>query len=367
MPRKKGGVSYPRKGIGSSGGSRSSYASAPQGRGLNANTAQYSRNNAANASKYQKKKMSRGKKIGIGIAIALVVILVGVGAAGALYVNSLQKTLSFDDPEEERELREALAPVKNPEDPFYMLLIGSDARGDEAARSDVNILVRVDPANAKVTMVSIPRDTKVTIDGYGTQKINAAYAYGGASLAVSTMSEFAGVPISHYAEIHFSELVQLVDSLGGVEVDVPIAINDPDAGGSIAAGVQTLNGEQSLIFARSRAYADGDFQRTANQRILLEAIINKVLSLPATALPGAIQNLAACVTTDFSVIDLVSLAQKFQAADGMTMYSGMAPSSTAMIDGVSYVITDEVAWTEMMTLVDSGGDPATLAMDETAS
>ena len=326
----------------------------------------YSRSNPS-YSHAAAKKTSRGKKIGIGVAVALLVVFAGVGTAAALYINSLNSALSFDNEEDAQALREALAPVENENDPFYVMLLGSDARGDEASRSDVNILLRVDPGKGQLTMVSIPRDTKVEIEGHGTQKINAAYAFGGAPLAVKTMSDFTGVPISHYAEIHFNELVQLIDALGGVEVDVPSAIDDPNAGGSLEAGLQTLNGEQALIFARSRHYADGDFTRTSNQRILLQAVINKVLALPAPELPGTIQNLAQCVSTDYNVGDVVSLAQKFQSAGELAVYSGMVPSSTAMIGGVSYVITDDAAWVEMMKVVDAGEDPAALVESLAAS
>lgn len=327
-------------------------------RPANAELSQYSRNNP-NSPYGGKRKMSTKKKVALSVVGVLAIVLVGVGIAAALYVNSLNQAMSFSDKEEEMELREALAPVESAEDPFYMLLLGSDARsGEEASRSDVMILLRVDPSNGKLTMVSVPRDTKVEIEGYGTQKINAAYAYGGASLAVETVSKFAGVPISHYAEIHFEELEQAVDSLGGVTVDVPEAIYDDQLNASLSAGVQTLNGEQALVFARSRAYADGDFTRTSNQRILLTAIMKQVLALPAVELPGAVQTLAQCATTDYSVTDAVALAQQFQSAGDLTMYSGMVPSSTATIDGVSYVLTDEAAWAETMKIVNAGDDPA---------
>ncbi|CDD78428.1 cell envelope-related function transcriptional attenuator common domain protein [Cryptobacterium sp. CAG:338] len=103
----------------------------------------------------------------------------------------------------------------------------------------MTILARVDPKEKEVTLISIPRDTQVDIPGHGTQKINAAYAFGGASLAVDTVSELAGVPISHYAEIDFDGFKAVVDALGGIEVDVPMEINDDMAGGHVDAGPPT--------------------------------------------------------------------------------------------------------------------------------
>ena len=312
----------------------------------------------------KRKKPSRGKKAVLVMLIALACVLGLAGGAAALYLNSLNQALSFDDKEEESQLRAALAAPtpEAKEKPFYMLLLGSDAReGDEASRSDVMILLRVDPEKGQLTMVSIPRDTMVDLPGYGRSKINAAYAYGGASGAVEAVKKFTGVPISHYAEIHFQELEQLVDALGGVWVNVPVT-NDQtgssNSGMRLDAGEQLLNGEQALAFARERyGYERGDFQRADNQKILLQAIIKKVLSLSPIDLPGTIQQLASCVTTDYSVTDIIALAQKFQGAGSIAFYSATVPSSTMTLDSVSYVVTDQAAWTDMMQRVNAGADP----------
>ena len=126
----------------------------------------------------------------------------------------------------------------------------------------------------------------------------------------------------------------------------------------IEAGEQHLNGEQALVFARSRAYVDGDFTRTANQRKLIQALVDKVLALPVTELPGVIQAAAKCVTTDMKVNDIISLAQQFKDDGDLLMYSAMLPSVTGYVDGVSYVFADEDKVAEMMKVVDQGGDPS---------
>ena len=112
------------------------------------------------------------------------------------------------------------------------------------------------------------------------------------------------------------------------------------------------------MFARSRAYIDGDFTRTSNQRKLIEALANKVLSLPVTELPGVVQAAAKCVTTDMKIADIISLAQQFQGNGDLTMYSAMLPSITGYVGDVSYVFADEDKVTEMMQIVGSGGDPS---------
>ncbi|MEG0072048.1 MAG: LCP family protein [Raoultibacter sp.] len=324
---------------------------------------QYSRH--ANQYSRRKQGMSRGKKIGIGALVVLLVMVVGAGTAVALYMGDINAKLSGNKTvQEQKAIKDVTIPVKNFTDPFYMMLIGSDKRvnnDEDGQRSDTNILVRVDPTTSIVTMVSIPRDTEIEIDGQGTNKFNAAYNYGGVAATVKEASQLCGVGISHYAEINFEELINLVDAVGGVEVKVPEIIDDPDAGDIvIQPGLQVLDGKSALVFARSRAYVDGDFTRTSNQRLLIEALVNKILALPVTEIPGVIQNAAKCVTTDLAVNDILSLAMQFKEAGAMTMYSAMVPSTTADIKGVSYVIADQALLKKMMGVVDSGGDPSTV-------
>ena len=329
-------------------------------------TSQYSRSNP----NYQKKnrKGSRGKKIAIAVVLAVLVVFVGAGTAAALWVNSVNDTLTKGQKSatELDEINDVLVKTTSFDEPFYMMLIGSDARADDesmGARSDTNIVVRVDPTTNSATLVSIPRDTMINIDGYGYCKFNAAYSYGGAALAIKEASELLGVNISHYAEVDFDSLIGLVDTVGGVDVTVDQRINDPDADGSvigqkkiiIEAGEQHMDGETALVFARSRAYVDGDFTRTANQRKLIAALAEKILSMPLAKLPGIVQTAAGSITTDMSVTDLYSLATQFQDGE-LTMTSCMVPSITGMYKSASYVFCDENALATMMQTIEAGGD-----------
>lgn len=310
----------------------------------------------------KRKKRRKGLKIFLIILAAILVICLGIGIAVALWLNSVSDSMKMSD--QDQAALNGVLTESSVNDPYYVLLLGSDAReSDVASRSDTMILARVDARAGKVTLVSIPRDTKVEIPGHGTQKINAAYAFGGAAGAVEAVEDFAGVEISHYAEIHFDELETAVDELGGVWIDVPVSNNQTGAsntGTELNAGMQRMNGEQALAFARERfGYNEGDFQRAENQRLLVQAIADQVLSLPATDLPGAVQSLASCVSTDYSLNDLITLAQTFQSAERYTFYSAMVPSTTQTIDGVSYTITLEDKWADMMQMVDTGQDPST--------
>lgn len=299
----------------------------------------------------------------------MLVVFVGAGTAAALWVNSVNDTLTKGQKSatELDEINDVLVKTTSFDEPFYMMLIGSDARADDesmGARSDTNIVVRVDPTTNSATLVSIPRDTMINIDGYGYCKFNAAYSYGGAALAIKEASELLGVNISHYAEVDFDSLIGLVDTVGGVDVTVDQRINDPDADGSvigqkkiiIEAGEQHMDGETALVFARSRAYADGDFTRTANQRKLIAALAEKILSMPLAKLPSIVQTAAGSITTDLSVTDLYSLATQFQDGGELAMASCMVPSITGMYKSASYVFCDENALASMMQTIEAGGD-----------
>lgn len=314
----------------------------------------------------RKKSKQIGKKKK-ALLITLMVLLAVIGLSGgaiALYLDSLNQAMSFQNKQEEIELKAALAEptVMTKEAPFYMLVLGSDARDiSEASRSDVMILLRIDPQSNQITMISIPRDTMVDIPGHGRSKINAAYAYGGAAGAVDAVTKFANVPITHYAEIHFQELEALVDALGGVWVNVP-ASNDQtgssNTGVTLNAGEQLLNGKQALALARERyGYVRGDFQRADNQKLILQAIVKQVLAQQPLELPGTIQKLSKSVTTDYTIADIIILAQTFQSTGKVIIYSATVPSSTMTINGASYAITDQAAWSAMMQKVSAGGDP----------
>lgn len=239
----------------------------------------------------------------------------------------------------------------------------SGAYGD-TFRSDSMILARIDPRQKTVALVSIERDTYVNIEGYGPNKLNASAAFGGAPLVVSTVSTFAGVPISHYASIDFDGFKDVVDALGGIEVDVPMEIDDADAGGHVDAGLQTLNGEQALILCRARnayeeaGYSGGDFYRAANQRMVIGAIAKKLMESDPATMATSIATLCDYVTTDMSVTDIVSVANSMRGIDTENnIWSAMNPTISAYENGVYIEYSDNEAWRKMMTRVDDGLPP----------
>ena len=303
--------------------------------------------------------------------LAVLSLFVIVIAGVALWGMTLQRSMSIDEGERES-LQDALAQAADPvtgtssaparpeSSAFYALLVGSDERdGLYGARGDVLVLVRVDLDNSVIHLVSIPRDTMVTIPGViGTQKINASYHLGdgGAARAVRTISEFAGVPISHYAEVDFVGVQQVVDSLGGVWVDVPEAVTT-NSGAYFPAGDQLLDGQRALMLARERYHVTGgDFGRASMQRQIIAAIIRQILQSSPAEVPGLVTKLAEAVSTDYSVPELIQLAMDASGTTP-TIYSCVCPSYAIDINGVSYVAPMFDRWQDMMRRVDAGLDP----------
>ncbi|MBV9133057.1 MAG: LCP family protein [Chloroflexi bacterium] len=218
-----------------------------------------------------------------------------------------------------------------PDRRFNVLLLGSDNDlkfAPTAVLTQSMILVSIDPSAPDVAMISIPRDFWVPIGGYGYQKIDVAYEVGGIALARSTVEKLFGVKIDYYAWIGLNGLVQVIDTLGGVDVNVQHPILDevyPDDLNSndpyaffrlyIPAGPQHLDGTTALEYVRSRhGDLQSDFGRSARQQQVLLAIKNRVQTLSGLSqAPQLVTDLQDSVKTDLSlpaVLQLAALARK---------------------------------------------------------
>ena len=159
------------------------------------------------------------------------------------------------------------------------LKTGKDIDGGGRGRTDTIMLLHVGPG--KPVLISIPRDSLLPIPGYGTTKVNAAYAFGGPQLLVETMESATGVHIDHYVEIGFGGVVSLVDAVGGVEICPKEDMDDDKAGLDVKKGCQEADGRTALGYSRTRFFASGDLQRVQSQREVIGGIGGKVRS-PAT-------------------------------------------------------------------------------------
>lgn len=322
------------------------------------------------ASYTSRRKRKRRTRVLRVILVTVLVAFLGVGVAAASYIASINSTFQEDVTDE---LREQLTDPVEPQDPFYMLLLGvdkSEARSEDWGsdssnfRSDTIILARIDAPSQKVTLISIPRDTLVDMGEYGENKINAAYSIGGGAFMMEVVEDFAGVEISAYAEVDFEQFVSVVDTIGGIEVTLPVDVVDERyAHINLTAGTHELDGETALALVRTRhaydEYGSGDFYRAANQRMVIGAIVKKVLSLDLPSMVNAVSEMASSVTVyPLTVTDIVSLATQFQDFDVDTgFYSGQTPTISEYINDIWYELPDEAAWQTMMERVDAGLTP----------
>ena len=171
-----------------------------------------------------------------------------------------------------------------PDKPLFVVVMGNDGRaGSEGARGDALHVIGINPGQGKATILDIPRDTFVPVPGLGRTKINAAHVAGGPVLQARALGDLVGVPVSIVVNTDFSGFRAMVDDLGGVDVDMPVAMNDPLSGAIWPAGPIHLDGGGALAFARNRHVSGGDFTRSENQGRLLLAGMTKLRNEGANA------------------------------------------------------------------------------------
>lgn len=325
----------------------------------------YSRENVGRYSE-RARQCRRGRMIKRGVLGGLLAVLlvgvVGVGAWFTRVVDNLGGNGLIDGG-----IRAILSDSDVAREPFYVLLLGTDGRpGEEVYRSDSIILARIDPTEKSASLISIPRDTMVVYNGE-TMKINATHAVNGPQGVVEAVNDlcFNGEQkISHYAEINFEGMEDLIDAVGGIDLEATEEVDDPEhLDIKIEKGFQHMDGATALTYARCRyTYADGDFTRMRHQRQVLSALAKKILNdLDPATIMGTVEELSKVVITTLGVQDIVSVANAMRGMDVENdMYVANVPSyadETTNVNGVSYVFVYEDKLAEMMQRLDAGENP----------
>ncbi len=266
----------------------------------------------------------------------LVVLLVGTGVLYVVFDGKLQRTEALPDYEGRPEGGRGT----------NWLIVGSDSR-EGLSKSDQKRLAtgfaggrRTDSmmllhyGSGGTSLISLPRDSYVPIPGHGSNKLNAAFAFGGPKLLVQTVEKASGLHIDHYAEIGFGGFVGVVDAVGGVDMCVKDDIKDPKAGLDLKAGCQTLSGGEALGYVRTRKFARADLERVEHQRQFFGALMKKATSPGTMFNPFRSVPLAMNATSNFLVDDndhLYDLVRMMWAMKGVSGGSGV--TTTVPIGG----------------------------------
>jgi len=225
-----------------------------------------------------------------------------------------------------------------------ILIVGCDEI-ENNGRADTIVFLSISPKTKDVLILSIPRDTRVEIPERGMDKINHAYAFGGKKLISETVSLFLDVPIHFYAIADFNGFVNIIDELGGVEIDVEKEMHYVDkAGGldiNLYPGKQILNGEKSLQYIRFRHDQLGDLGRIKRQQKLALAVIEKMMNFDSiTKIPQISEEMKGYIETDIKVQDAVALANLFKGINQEQFKIETIQAKPVYIEGVSYLEPD---------------------------
>ncbi|MFC6463583.1 LCP family protein [Marinilactibacillus sp. GCM10026970] len=258
-----------------------------------------------------------------GFILLFVVPLVMLLVGGAAYAANLFKTTEsvLESSYQEIERSEPVEKVNPIEEPISILLMGiddDDERGLGSARADSIIYATVNPETHQLDMVSIPRDTYVPIMNKGQEvkmdRINTAYAIGEENAMVETVETFLDLPVNYYATFNFRSFLDVIDALGGIDVDVPLDIVEMDSKDNSKAvtlekGLQTLDGEQALALARTRKI-DDDIARGQRQQLVIKSVINKATDLGSiTKYNDILRGIGSNMRTNMKMNEIKSVLQ----------------------------------------------------------
>ena len=225
-----------------------------------------------------------------------------------------------------------------------ILFLGVDVREESngfKGLTDTIIIYHISSWGKKDSLISIPRDTRVQLEEYGWNKINAAYKFGGEEMIKQEIYELTGIEIDRVMVINFNGFKEIIDVLGGIEITVEEPLHDELSGADFDPGTYTMSGEQALSFARCRATARADIDRVDRQKYLLDEIMRQKFNFSmVTKAPQIIKVLNNETRSDFTIWDFGStgFVLLFSSKD---MNRITVPTKSAMIDDISYQIVDE--------------------------
>jgi len=267
-----------------------------------------------------------------------------VGAILGFFVSWLYNSYFTLDPYPQRDPKEEQALLEEQEKneiakqlgEYTVLLLGVDSSSSFKTRTDTIMLATVDAETRKARLISIPRDTRVKIKG-SWDKINAAYVYGGVDLAKQTVEDFLGVKVDRYVIVNFNSLTQLVDAVGGIEVEVPFRMLNRSENIDLQPGMQILNGKDALAYSRFRDSKHDDIERAKRQQEVIQILAKKIFSVQGLRnLPELVELMQENVKTDVPVREIFALAKLAPDIIDNGIVSVVVPGKNERIDGLWY-------------------------------
>lgn len=285
----------------------------------------------------QKKQEKRSRKWKITVAIAAAVVLGAVG--GFLWVVSLGNKMQLPQHEAER-IEKVVADPQG--DAVNIVLAGTDRRANwDSSRADSIMFIHANKKTKKIYMLSIPRDTRVSIPGHGMDKINHSWAFGGASLLIRTVSDFMNQPVNYYLQVDYGRFEQTVNAMGGVDFDTPLSFYDGELGVQVRPGMRHRMGKEALAIVRNRHVGSGgggDLVRVPVQQQFIQAMLAQSVQSYADV-PRMANIVASNVNTNMTLTDMLGLGREF-ADSSRQIDMATLPGKGAMINRISYVIPD---------------------------
>ncbi|RVU54914.1 LCP family protein [Anaerosphaera multitolerans] len=277
----------------------------------------------------------------------LVIILLFVGSIGFFVVkNHIENPQDF------------FSEVSNGDKNVSFLMLGVDnldTSTENSSRSDTIMVVNMNLDTGKVDLISVPRDTYASIEGYKKQKINHSYNYGGPELTLNSVNNLLGTNIEYYVTVSYKFVGDIVDIIGGVDVDVPQDMvykdewADPPLDIQLAKGPQTLNGNSAMQFLRYRGYANADLGRVQAQQQFVSSFLDKLKS-PASILkaPMLLRSYDKNTLTNLPFSQVVKIGLNLRKLSKENISTQTLPGSPSYRNGVSYFFLDEGSANSML-------------------
>lgn len=288
-----------------------------------------------------KKQQSKKRKFLKWAVASLLVLIIAAGSFVGVQYYSFQSALSkMNSDNDGNEMPKVEKEIKT--EPFSVLLLGIDERENDIGRSDTMIVLTINPELGTIKMLSIPRDTRTEIVGNGTvEKINHAYARGGADMSIATVEQLLNIDIDYHVTVNMEGFLSVIDTIGGIQINNDMDLTFRDY--HFPMGEVTLSGEEALVFSRIR-YEDprGDWGRQIRQRQLIEALMaeakNPQILLELTEI---FEVLGDNIRTNFTMNEITSLPQLYLQLDKNIQQMSFEKGTGQTIDGLWYYLIDE--------------------------